>query len=81
MPYTKETLLEQLKSNVCQVKFTKVSGEERDMLCTLMEDKLPEKHITTRIKKPNDSILSVWDLDKNDWRAFKIANVEEVTVK
>jgi hypothetical protein len=81
MSYTKQNLVETLTQNICIVKFTKVDGEHRNMLCTLREDKLPEKKTTTRSKKPNDSILSVWDLEKNDWRAFKIDNVEQVSVQ
>lgn len=61
-----------LKEKVMRVTFTKVNGEERVMDCTLMEGVVPE---TKGGKKPNPEVLNVWDVNKNDWRSFKIANV------
>jgi hypothetical protein len=72
-----------LSEHDCEVVFTKVNGETRTMPCTLREAAMPERVVTeeyqtTRLYKPET--LSVWCLDKNEWRAFKVANVKEIRV-
>jgi len=67
----------------CEVVFTKVDGSLRTMPCTLREAAMParvvtEEYQTTRLYKPET--LSVWCLDKSEWRAFKVANVREIRV-
>ena len=54
-----------LKGNVARVKFKKVNGEVRDMLCTLREDLLPaavEGTTTKRQHDTNDEVVAVYDL-------------------
>ena len=48
----RETLIKNLKTNVMQITFNKVCGEERVMHCTLHESKLPESNNT------NDSLTN-----------------------
>lgn len=67
-----------LAEHVCEVTFTKVNGEVRTMPCTLKPDAMPEFKESTR--EPKVETLSVWCTDKNEWRAFKVANVTEVRV-
>jgi hypothetical protein len=71
-----------LHENVCEVTFTKVNGEVRTMPCTLKPDAMPQvavnEHHQTRVYKPET--LSVWCVDKGEWRAFRVANVTEVRV-
>ena len=72
-----------LEQHDCEVTFTKVNGELRTMPCTLRESAMParvvtEEYQTTKLYKPET--LSVWCLDKSEWRAFKVANVREVRV-
>ena len=72
-------LLEALKNHECTVTFTKVNGETRVMPCTLKEDLVPKvEHKGT--KKPNESIVSVWCLDKKEWRSFRIDNVVDLEI-
>jgi len=68
-----------LKEGNVIVTFTKSTGEERKMKCTLKEDVVPlyEKK-TERVKAKNDNVLSVWDLDKNEWRSFKLDSIKTV---
>jgi len=75
-------LVEGLKRNVIKVTFTKVNGEERVMNCTLHQSVLPEKYISEDIikKKENPDVLSVWDIDKNGWRSFRLDSVKEIKV-
>jgi hypothetical protein len=66
----------------CEVTFTKVNGEVRTMPCTLMASALPDRDAATlhetRLFKPET--LSVWCLDKSEWRSFKTANVTHIRV-
>jgi hypothetical protein len=89
--YTREQLLEILHTGECVVEFTKINGEVRTMPCTLSESLIPPPpvHITNtdnpvdfpapkREKKVNLDVLSVWCLDKKEWRSFRVANVVSV---
>ena len=76
----REILVEGLKRNLMKVVFTKVNGEERTMLCTLHESVLPEPIITESTKKVNPDTISVWDIDNNGWRSFRIDSIKEVKV-
>ena len=71
----RETLIKNLKTNVMQITFNKVCGEERVMHCTLHESKLPE---TSNNKKINDEVLPVWDIDIGAWRSFRLDSVKDV---
>lgn len=72
-----------LKATLAQgeaiVSFTKLNGQERVMRCTLQEGVIPlysEKG--TKTKPPSGEILAVWDLDKNEWRAFRYDRITSV---
>jgi len=72
-----------LSEHDCEITFTKVDGTVRTMPCTLRTEAMPqrvvtEEHQTTRSYKPET--LSVWCLDKSEWRSFRVANVTEVRV-
>ena len=79
MILTRNELIEALQAHKCVVKFTKVNGEVREMPCTLREDIIPKvEPKTERLKKPNESVLSVWCLDKQEWRSFRVDSVLEL---
>ena len=77
-----KSLLENLQEHICIVSFTKINGEMRKMRCTLRNDILPkvEPKENAKSRKVNESVLSVWDVEKNDWRAFRLDSVTSVTV-
>jgi hypothetical protein len=87
--FQKYELKELLQNSVSTVVFTKVDGTEREMNCTLLAEYLPEQPVTekqqllteglTRAENPNT--LSVWDLDSNGWRSFRIDSIKSVTQK
>lgn len=70
--YERDILHNALTKNVVRVTFNKVNGEQRIMDCTLMEGVVPE---TKGTKKVNPEVINVWDINKRDWRSFKVANV------
>lgn len=79
---TKEEIVALLQAGVCEVTFTKVNGEIRQMPCTLKSELLPvvdNKLNEEKTRKQNPDNLSVWCTDKNEWRSFKIANVQQIT--
>jgi hypothetical protein len=69
-----------LHEGVFEIAFTKVDGSERVMPCTLKTDAMPAKaineHHQTRAYKPE--ALSVWCVDKQEWRSFRVMNVTSV---
>jgi hypothetical protein len=73
---------ELLQKNNCEVTFTKIDGSVRSMPCTLKEESMPQRAVNdyhqTRIYTPET--LSVWCLDKSEWRSFRVMNVTEVKV-
>jgi hypothetical protein len=72
-----------LSNSVCNVVFNKVTGERRDMRCTLKEDLIPDSKDqgttnnlnTGRVRDVNPSVVVVYDLEKSDWRSFRIENL------
>tara|TARA_B100000029_G_scaffold211455_1_gene209319 strand:- start:25 stop:288 length:264 start_codon:yes stop_codon:yes gene_type:complete len=76
----REILVEGLKKNVMRVTFTKVNGDTRVMRCTLHDSVLPEQPISGIKKKENQDTLSVWDLDNDGWRSFRLDSIQEYKV-
>jgi hypothetical protein len=71
-----------LPTTEAKITFTKVDGTERVMKCTLEESKLPPVVIKEDAKprKQSDSTkaLSVFDLEKGEWRSFTIKNIKRI---
>ena len=76
------SLREILKDHNCEVTFTKVDGTVRTMPCTLRTDAMPpvalQEHHKTKLYKPET--LSVFCTDKQEWRSFRVANVQSVRI-
>lgn len=71
-------LVDLLKSGVYTVTFTKVDGSVRNMPCTLQENVLPTRAFAESRKKSNPENVSVWCVDKEEWRSFKVMNVTAI---
>jgi hypothetical protein len=65
-----------LNEYVIEVTFTKKDGTERVMNCTLLEDYLPET--TGAGRAASLDAVSVYDVDKDDWRSFRWDSIEAV---
>jgi hypothetical protein len=78
----REELIEALKDHILAVSFTKADGTIRRMMCTLNAAHLPvitENDVDRReYNKHSLDVIAVWDLEKNDWRAFRVDSVLEV---
>jgi WYL_2, Sm-like SH3 beta-barrel fold len=76
----KADLKKLLHEHTVSVLFTKKDGTKRAMLCTLNPDLLPvvDKQESDEVKKErkvSDTSLRVWDLEKKDWRSFRIDSI------
>lgn len=87
---TREQLSELLHTGECVVEFTKINGEVRTMPCTLKAELIPDPipapnfpnpENPPKVKKENPNVMSVWCLDKKEWRSFRVANVISAKVK
>ena len=72
----REEMVELLRNNDCSVTFLKKDGTERTMICTLRQDTIPEVR-GTGVKKTDD-VISVFDLDKSEWRSFRVDSVVSI---
>lgn len=74
----RKDVVEALRAGVCEITFTKVNGEQRVMPCTLKEDLLParnQKDLSFETPKEiKTDVVSVWCVDANGWRSFKLSN-------
>lgn len=81
MTFNRNELIEKLGAANAVVTFTKKDGSERVMKCTLQESVVPAATTTaTTVKKVNDQVLAVWDIDKSAWRSFRLDSVKSVEV-
>jgi hypothetical protein len=78
-----DMLKELLQESTCNVKFTKVDGTERELICTLNPDILKETVFSDSHKRktPEETgVLPVYLPQSNEWRSFKIDNVISIEV-
>lgn len=78
---TREYMIAELQKRVCRVIFKKVNGEERDMMCTLIEDALPPLQSAPKDTKrqPNENVIRAFDTNKCEFRSFRVDNVISFT--
>ena len=67
------------------VVFTKADGTERTMLCTKNSEVISEQYTapekkTERTRKDTDGLVVVFDLEKNEWRSFRLDSVKSYMV-
>ena len=72
----RETLVKNLQKKVMRITFTKVNGEERVMDCTLQEHFIPQTEESNR--KKNEEVLPVFDINKGEWRSFRLDSVTNI---
>jgi len=84
----REDLMARLRVDVVEVKFKKKNGDERTMMSTLAQDRLPEPVVVEVVegapivevkeRKINPDIVGVWDMEAEAWRSFRWDSVIEV---
>jgi hypothetical protein len=78
MVIQKKELKDLLKEQVLTVNFKKKDESIRRMVCTLSDDFLPEYTPTEnekRMKTESTETISVWDLEKQAWRSFRVDSI------
>jgi len=79
------SLLADLHTNVVTVTFTKKDGSERVMRCTLQEEFLPAQDVKDikegKVRNKTEEVVSVWDLEKEAWRSFRLDSITAVKVE
>jgi hypothetical protein len=79
-----DKVVDQLRSNVLQVTFSKVNGEQRVMPCTLQTDYMPELS-ESKVNQVDDfsvnkSVIRAFAIDKQSWRSFRVDNISAIEV-
>lgn len=68
---------------VVSVTFTKVDGTERTMLCTQNPNIIAETYSapeTTKERKQAAGVVSVYDIEKEGWRSFRLDSIKSYMV-
>ena len=68
-----------LRRETATLTFQKKDGTMRVMKASLREEHFPvyEKK-TERVRTVNDEVLSVVDLEKNEWRSFRFDSIRKI---
>jgi hypothetical protein len=77
----RDQLQQLLKTSTVRITFEKVNGEKRVMNCTLQAQLLPDQidlEEAISEKRVNLESLAVWDLDKKDWRSFRLDKIIDI---
>lgn len=82
---TKKLVKELLNSGLVRIHFKKVNGEFRDMQCTTNESFIPKEPVVENkvpkiVRKENEGVCRVFDVNKNEWRSFKWENLIDVII-
>jgi len=72
----RDTLIKNLQKKSMRITFTKVNGDERIMDCTLQEHMIPQTGESNR--KKNEEVLPVFDINKGEWRSFRLDSVTNI---
>lgn len=68
-----------INNNVTKVTFRKKNGDLREMLCSTKKEFMPEGD-PSKYNKVNDSVVTVWDLEKGAWRSFRYDSIQDIYV-
>lgn len=86
MIFSRDNLVSLLRDNVATITFTKVDGSERVMRCTLLSQYMPSSAtnngevILEQPRRANSNNVSVWDIDANGWRSFRVSSIKNVSI-
>lgn len=80
-PEGRNWLISHLKMGPVNVTFLKKDGSKRVMNCTLEESVIPvqEKSSDAKERKVNEEVIPVYDLDKKEWRSFRLDSILTVS--
>jgi hypothetical protein len=68
-----------LQRETATLTFQKKDGTIRVMVASLREEDMPSyEKKTESVRKVNDEVLSVVDLEKNEWRSFRFDSIRKI---
>ena len=67
-----------MANKICRFYFMKVDGSIREAFGTLAANIVPQTNGTER--KPNDTVQTYFDTEKQDWRCYKKANLVRIAI-
>lgn len=82
----KTWMTDMLRKTIVTVDFYKKNGEFRSMRCTLQESAIPEQRRPKPLadgeepKSQSQDSLRVFDINKQEWRAFRWDKVQKVFI-
>ena len=73
-------MLRLLRSGPAVVYFTKKDGTTRILKCTLENEFIEgvAEFSETGTRKQSDEVISVWDLENDGWRSFRVDSVQKL---
>lgn len=80
---SRDGIVQLLKSNVCDVVFTKADGSRREMRATLMETYLPPvdaEKVSHESFSKNEDVVKCWDLKSGGWRSFRVDRMANIKI-
>lgn len=77
---TRDYMMTRLQQSECRVIFKKTNGEERDMICTLQPNIIPDAKkedplSQKKVRSINEEVIPVWDINAEGWRSFRVDRV------
>lgn len=76
-----QELVDKLKTHQVLVEFIKVDGSRRKMLCTQNTAMISAAKLPTTHSDATRGIITVYDLEKNDWRSMRADRIKKWTVE
>ena len=80
-PFDKPFVVNLLKEVIAEVTFIKRDGSERLLKCTLCPSSLPmlpKLLAPDALTEQTSETIAVWDLEKNDWRSFRLDSIIKI---
>ena len=79
--YSRDELVNLLHNGIVRVVFSKVNGEERVMLATLVANNIPTpENPPIPGRKLSEETIRCFDTEKQAWRSFRVDSVLDVKV-
>lgn len=84
---TRQELQEMLSTEIVDITFDKLNGDERTMKCTLIPSMLPpaqrdDKLSQTKVRNLEDRVVVVWMVKGEDsgWRSMRYDRIKKVEI-
>jgi hypothetical protein len=73
-------LVRLLENSICNIEFIKADGSQRKMSCTLNPFTEEMEVLADDYNNSTKESITVWDLEKKDWRSFRKDRLTKCTV-